>query len=74
MSFSQFFIHPKCLEELKAQRITEATPIQSKAIPVALAGHDVTAVAQTGTGKLVLLLHIIYFCGYLRHVLIRLQN
>src|SRR5512135_1549220 len=30
---------------------TEATPIQAAAIPEALAGHDMIATAQTGTGK-----------------------
>ena len=51
MSFKQFSIHPKCLRALDAQGLTEPTPIQAKAIPVALEGHDVIAVAQTGTGK-----------------------
>jgi ATP-dependent RNA helicase RhlE len=32
-------------------RYTEPTPIQRKAIPVALAGHDVFASAPTGSGK-----------------------
>ncbi|MBL0159943.1 MAG: DEAD/DEAH box helicase [Bryobacterales bacterium] len=27
------------------------TPVQSKAIPAALAGNDIVATAQTGTGK-----------------------
>ncbi|MEY3200819.1 MAG: helicase, partial [Pseudomonadota bacterium] len=30
---------------------TEPTPIQAKAIPIVLAGHDVMGGAQTGTGK-----------------------
>ncbi len=30
---------------------TEPTPIQSAAIPLVLAGHDVIGIAQTGTGK-----------------------
>jgi ATP-dependent RNA helicase RhlE len=30
---------------------TEATPIQLKAIPIVLEGHDLLAAAQTGTGK-----------------------
>ena len=30
---------------------TEATPVQEQAIPLVLAGHDVIAAAQTGTGK-----------------------
>lgn len=36
------------IEDLK---FTEPTPIQRKAIPVALAGHDVFASAPTGSGK-----------------------
>lgn len=51
MSFKQFTIHPKCLSVLESQGITEPTPIQREAIPVALEGRDVIAVAQTGTGK-----------------------
>jgi len=51
MSFKQFTIHPKCLRAIEAQGITEPTPIQREAIPVALEGKDVIAVAQTGTGK-----------------------
>jgi ATP-dependent RNA helicase RhlE len=31
--------------------LTDPTPIQLKAIPLALAGHDVMGLAQTGTGK-----------------------
>ncbi len=31
--------------------ITEPTPIQDKAIPLALEGHDILGLAQTGTGK-----------------------
>ena len=51
MSFDQFSIHPKCLDVLATQGLTEPTPVQSEAIPVALEGGDVIAVAQTGTGK-----------------------
>ena len=36
---------------LKNIHITVPTPIQTQAIPEALAGHDVLASAQTGTGK-----------------------
>ena len=51
MSFKQFNIHPKCQQALESQGIVEPTPIQREAIPVALEGRDVIAVAQTGTGK-----------------------
>jgi len=51
MSFNQFTIHPKCLHAVESQGLTEPTPIQREAIPVALEGRDVIAVAQTGTGK-----------------------
>ncbi|MEL6476360.1 MAG: DEAD/DEAH box helicase [Pseudomonadota bacterium] len=36
---------------LSANGLTEPTPIQSRAIPLALEGHDVLGLAQTGTGK-----------------------
>ena len=51
MSFKQFRIHPKCLSAIESQGLTEPTPIQREAIPIALEGSDVIAVAQTGTGK-----------------------
>jgi len=39
------------VKTLANEGITEPTPIQTKAIPLALAGHDVMGLAQTGTGK-----------------------
>jgi len=36
---------------LKELNFSEPTPIQNKAIPLALAGHDILGLAQTGTGK-----------------------
>ncbi len=51
MSFETLGIDPRCLRVLKAQGITHPTPIQAKAVPAALEGRDVVAVAQTGTGK-----------------------
>lgn len=38
-------------DTLKANGITDSTPVQEKAIPLLLAGKDVVAQAQTGTGK-----------------------
>ncbi|MBK5933515.1 ATP-dependent RNA helicase RhlE [Rhodovulum imhoffii] len=42
---------PKLTAALTRAGLTQPTPIQSKAIPLALAGHDVLGLAQTGTGK-----------------------
>ena len=51
MSFHDYSIDPRCLRVLKGQGIIDPTPVQAKAIPAALEGRDVIAVAQTGTGK-----------------------
>lgn len=51
MSFHDLAVHPRLLQVLEQQSITEPTPIQAKAIPVAMEGRDVVAIAQTGTGK-----------------------
>jgi ATP-dependent RNA helicase RhlE len=44
-------IAPGILDILKRIRFTTPTPIQRKAIPLALEGKDVIGIAQTGTGK-----------------------
>lgn len=50
-SFADFNL-PKALNKtLAAIDFKEPTPIQAKAIPLALAGHDIMGSAQTGTGK-----------------------
>lgn len=51
MSFKDLNLHPMLLERCEAIGFTEPTPIQKQAIPIALAGGDVIACAQTGTGK-----------------------
>jgi len=50
-SFYGLGIAPKILGELDRMRFTIPTPIQHKAIPVAIEGKDIIGVAQTGTGK-----------------------
>jgi ATP-dependent RNA helicase RhlE len=50
-SFYGLGIAPKILEALDRMRFTVPTPVQHKAIPVAITGSDIIAVAQTGTGK-----------------------
>ena len=51
MLFKDFAIDPRCLSVLKSQKIIEPTPVQEAAIPIALDGKDLVAIAQTGTGK-----------------------
>lgn len=54
MSEPTFFglgISPKLLEILQKNRYVTPTPIQQKAIPVAIEGKDIVGIAQTGTGK-----------------------
>jgi ATP-dependent RNA helicase RhlE len=50
-SFSELTISPYLKERLTSARFTVPTPVQDAAIPQALAGKDVLATAQTGTGK-----------------------
>ncbi|MDU2065575.1 MAG: DEAD/DEAH box helicase [Sporomusaceae bacterium] len=49
--FKQLGIEEDLLVSLERQKVTEPTQIQSQAIPPLLAGRDVIAQAQTGTGK-----------------------
>ena len=51
MSFSSLGLSPALLRALERQGYENPTPVQAKAIPLALAGHDLLAGAQTGTGK-----------------------
>lgn len=44
-------IAPKLLESLDRNNFKVPTPIQAKAIPIAIEGKDVMGIAQTGTGK-----------------------
>ncbi|MEK7816535.1 MAG: DEAD/DEAH box helicase [Pseudomonadota bacterium] len=51
MTFEKLALHPSILQAIRESGYTVPTPIQAQAIPVALAGHDLMASAQTGTGK-----------------------
>jgi len=51
MSFSDLGLKPELLRALAERGYATPTPIQSQAIPPVLAGRDVLAGAQTGTGK-----------------------
>ncbi|MFA5164932.1 MAG: DEAD/DEAH box helicase [Candidatus Omnitrophota bacterium] len=50
-SFYGLGIAPKILDILERIKFTVPTPIQFKAIPLAIEGKDVVGIAQTGTGK-----------------------
>ncbi|WP_278043140.1 DEAD/DEAH box helicase [Paenibacillus elgii] len=50
-NFALLGIGSDLAEAMQKHGYNEPTPIQSEAIPVALAGHDIIAQAQTGTGK-----------------------
>ncbi len=51
LSFDNLGIAPKILEVLDRMQFKVPTPIQHKAIPVAIEGEDIIGIAQTGTGK-----------------------
>src|SRR3989339_722795 len=50
-SFYGLGIAPGLLQVINKLGFTEPTPIQYKAIPIAIEGKDVIGIAQTGTGK-----------------------
>jgi ATP-dependent RNA helicase RhlE len=50
-SFTTLGLAPELLRAVAEQGYTHPTPIQAQAIPVVLAGKDLLAAAQTGTGK-----------------------
>ena len=51
MSFQSLGLSEALLKAISKKGYTTPSPIQQKAIPPVLAGHDVLASAQTGTGK-----------------------
>ena len=51
MSFELLGLQPELLRAVAEKGYTTPSPIQSQAIPVVLAGGDLIAGAQTGTGK-----------------------
>lgn len=65
MLFKDLGLSAELLSAVEKQGYSEATPIQAQAIPLVLAGKDVLAGAQTGTGKT---------AGFTLPVLQRLQS
>lgn len=51
MSFENLNLHPAIVKAVLTAGYTSPTPIQQQAIPELIAGYDVMASAQTGTGK-----------------------
>lgn len=51
MRFEETDLSDDILDALDAMRFDQCTPIQEQSIPQILAGRDLIAVAQTGTGK-----------------------
>ncbi|PIV76824.1 MAG: DEAD/DEAH box helicase [Rhodobacteraceae bacterium CG17_big_fil_post_rev_8_21_14_2_50_65_11] len=49
--FEMLGLSPTLQAAVKAAGYETPTPIQNQAIPLALAGHDIMGLAQTGTGK-----------------------
>src|SRR5207248_10178876 len=51
MPFHALGLHPALVKATREIHYVEPTPIQAQAIPPILAGRDLLASAQTGTGK-----------------------
>lgn len=51
MTFEDLLTNPDILDALYDMNYEECTPVQELAIPPALEGKDILAIAQTGTGK-----------------------
>ncbi len=51
MTFEELALNPAILKSVADCGYSTPTPIQAQAIPQVLAGHDLIATAQTGTGK-----------------------
>src|SRR4051812_15937196 len=51
MPFKALGLHPSLVRATREMGYTQPTPVQAQAIPAVLAGRDLIATAQTGTGK-----------------------
>jgi ATP-dependent RNA helicase RhlE len=51
MPFSNFGLETEILRAIQKAGYTRPTPVQAAAIPKVMQGHDLIAIAQTGTGK-----------------------
>lgn len=46
-----FQLYPEIMAVVRKQKFTTPSPIQCQAWPIIMSGHDLIAIAQTGTGK-----------------------
>ena len=51
MDFYDLDLEDCVFDALDAMKFKQCTPVQEQSIPIILEGHDLIAVAQTGTGK-----------------------
>jgi len=51
ITFEEFNLDPNILKAVADAGFREPSPVQEMAIPLVMAGHDIVAQAQTGTGK-----------------------
>jgi ATP-dependent RNA helicase RhlE len=51
MPFNRFGLEAGILRAIQNEGYTRSTPVQAAAIPKVMQGHDLIAIAQTGTGK-----------------------
>jgi len=52
LKFSHAFgDYPEIIEEIQKQQFETPSPVQCQAWPIIMSGHDLIAIAQTGTGK-----------------------
>lgn len=51
MQFTNLLLAPSVVRAVEERGYSEPTPVQAQAIPHILAGRDLKAIAQTGTGK-----------------------
>lgn len=46
-----FHAYPEIMKVIKKQKFEKPSPVQCQAWPIIMSGHDLIAIAQTGTGK-----------------------
>ncbi len=68
MPFKALGLSPALVQATREMRYAQPTPVQAEAIPLVLAGRDLIATAQTGTGKTAaFLLPILHRLSHMPH-------